>query len=772
MAFPESRLIPGLVTVALVLTAVSAPAADRRPGALRVVVDNDYAPFSFRSADGRLQGILIDQWREWEKKSGVRAEIQALDWDEALRRMHAGEFDVIDSIVETPERSEYFDFTPPYATVGASIFFREDISGITDLNSLRGFPVGVKAGDQHIDRLMENGVSTIIPFANFNEVIKAARRHQIDVFVADEPAALYLLHKKGMERAFRHSPLIFRDSLRRAVRKGDAGTLRLVSSGFAAIDPERLKQIDEKWFGRLLNDYGRYLGYAGYAAGGTLLLLLALFVWNRSLKMEILQRTAALAESEQRFRQIAENIYEVFWLSALDLSKVLYVSPAYEAVWGRPRDALYQNPRSFIDAIHSEDRNRVITALESDREQGFQIEYRIVRPDGTVRWIRDRGFPIRDGGERVYRIAGIAEDITERKLAVETLQQADDRIRLIIDTIPTMAWTLRPDGVIDYINQRWLDYTGVSFEEAIKGATNTIHPDDFGKAIEKWASDMPAGCASEDEMRLRRADGEYRWFLVRTVPLRDEAGNITNWYGTSTDIEDRKRAEDNLKVTSEQLRALSAMVQSAREEEGTRIAREIHDELGSTLTSLRWELEVVRKSLSEPPESLRPDQLTEKLTGMLGLTDTMITVVRRIASDLRPAILDVLGLEEAIEWQSQQFQERTGIAVHYESAGTGIEMTQTRSTAVFRIFQEALTNILRHARASRVDVMVAEDTGAFVLMVGDNGRGITETERLGEQSIGLLGMRERAELIGGEIDVSGIEGEGTIVTLRLPVTTS
>src|SRR5882724_7172752 len=133
-----------------------------------------------------------------------------------------------------------------------------------------------------------------------------------------------------------------------------------------------------------------------------------------------------------------------------------------------------------------------------------------------------------------------------------------------------------------------------------------IHPKDLERALNTWRMDIEAGRASEDEMRLRRADGEYRWFLIRTVPLRDETGNIAHWYGTSTDIEDRKRAEENLKVTSEHLRALSAKVQSAREEEGTRIAREIHDELGSTLTSLRWELEGARKMLSDPAEALRP----------------------------------------------------------------------------------------------------------------------------------------------------------------------
>src|SRR5258706_7614851 len=330
----ESKQLPRLLIFSLALVSASVPAlaAVETPRTIRVVVDNAYAPYSFQSAEGKLQGILIDQWRAWEKKTGFKAEIHAMDWGEALRRMRAGEFDVIDSIVETPERRDYFDFTPAYTPVEASIFFRNDISGITDLASLQGFPVGVKAGDQHIDQLKANGVTTVIPFPNNAAIIAAAKQHKISVFVVDDPSALYLLNKFGIEDEFRHSAPIFRDELRRAVRKGDAALLRTVSEGFAAIEPSELKQIDEKWFGRTINTYGGYLTYMGYAAAVVMLLIAALVGWNRTLTKKILQRTAALAESEQRFRQIAENIHEVFWMSTADfggpLFALLYINPA------------------------------------------------------------------------------------------------------------------------------------------------------------------------------------------------------------------------------------------------------------------------------------------------------------------------------------------------------------------------------------------------------------------------------------------------------------
>jgi ABC-type amino acid transport substrate-binding protein len=245
-----------LLMLAFVSTGAVAQAAVETPRTIRVVLDNAYAPYSFQSDEGKLQGILIDQWQAWEKKTGIKVEIHAMDWGEALRRMRAGEFDVIDCIVETAERRDYFDFTPAYATIEASIFFRDDISGITDLASLKGFPVGVKTGDQHIDKLKANGVTTVIVFQNYDAIVEAARQHKINVFVADAPSALYLLNKRGIEAEFRHSAPIFRDELRRAVRKGDAALLRTVSEGFAAIEPGELKQIDEKWFGRTINRIG------------------------------------------------------------------------------------------------------------------------------------------------------------------------------------------------------------------------------------------------------------------------------------------------------------------------------------------------------------------------------------------------------------------------------------------------------------------------------------------------------------------------------------
>ena len=203
----------------------------------------------------------------------------------------------------------------------------------------------------------------------------------------------------------------------------------------------------------------------------------------------------------------------------------------------------------WMNAFHPDDR-----LMEEWREavaagKPFEKQARLRRADGQYRWFLIRAVPLRDELGNIINWYGTSIDI-------EDLKRVEDRIRLVINTIPTMVWTLQPDGALDFVNQRWLDYTGLSLEEEIEEPTRAVHPEDLPSVMEKWLADMAAGKPSEDEMRLRRADGEYRWFLVRTAPLRDEQGNLVKWYGLSIDIEDRRRAEDDLRRQKEILQRI------------------------------------------------------------------------------------------------------------------------------------------------------------------------------------------------------------------------
>jgi PAS domain S-box-containing protein len=262
----------------------------------------------------------------------------------------------------------------------------------------------------------------------------------------------------------------------------------------------------------------------------------------------------------------------------------------------------------------------------------------------------------------------------------------------------------------------------------------------FGRR--KDGSEFPAEASIS---KLQLTDG-----TILTVILRD--------------ITKRKQAEEELSRSREDLRILAARLQQAREEERAVLAREIHDQLSGALTALKMDLSFIVNRV--PRENAA---VMGKIETMAQLIDATLNAVRNIATQLRPSVLDDLGLIAAIEWQAEDFQSRSGIQCQLELEQREMGLDGARSTAIFRIFQEALTNVARHAEATRVWMSLKEQAGGLILEVRDNGRGITEDEISSSKSLGLLGMRERALVFGGEVVISGRPGRGTTVTLKMPV---
>jgi PAS domain S-box-containing protein len=236
---------------------------------------------------------------------------------------------------------------------------------------------------------------------------------------------------------------------------------------------------------------------------------------------------------EERLRLIIDTIPTIVWRK-LPNGSADFLNRSFREYTGLSlEDGLGWG---WMNAFHPDDRLTEEWRAALAAGKPFEKEARLRRADGQYRWFLIRAVPLRDEQGNIVNWYGTSSDI-------EHLKRAEDRVRLIINTIPMMAWSVRPDGAVDFVNQRWLDYTGVSLEEEIENPTCAVHPEDLPRVMEKWLVDMAAGEPSEDEMRLRRADGEYRWFLIRTAPLRDEQGIVVKWYGLAIDIEDRKQAE-------------------------------------------------------------------------------------------------------------------------------------------------------------------------------------------------------------------------------------
>jgi PAS domain S-box-containing protein len=267
----------------------------------------------------------------------------------------------------------------------------------------------------------------------------------------------------------------------------------------------------------------------------------------------------ALRESEQRFRQIAETINHVFWVTELrPVERVSYVSPAFERIWGRSADALYADARLWMQYIHADDRAAVGQAFEhwlsAPEHAIFAIEYRIVRPDGELRWIADRGQLARDADGNVYRATGVAEDITPRKLAQAHAREMEQQFQVLAESLPQLVWASDPQGACDYLSPQWITYTGLPTAVQLgDGWVELLHPDDRSRVTAQWLHSVQGGHAFDGELRLRRHDGQHRWFMTRALPQRDDTGRVLRWFGTCTDIQDVKESAAALQLERDRI---------------------------------------------------------------------------------------------------------------------------------------------------------------------------------------------------------------------------
>jgi PAS domain S-box-containing protein len=268
--------------------------------------------------------------------------------------------------------------------------------------------------------------------------------------------------------------------------------------------------------------------------------------------------------------------------------------------------------------------------------------------------------------------------------------------------------------------------------------------------------------------RFRRKDGSYASVVDRGFILRDAAGTPARVVGGISDVTEQRKAEQALENSRRQLRGLSARLQSVREEERAKVAREIHDELGQVLTALKINLDWLERKLGVRDNDPSLNPLLDRVVESAEITDSAISSVQKIAWDLRPSSLDTLGLTTALGHEAQRFQQRTGITCQIKLPTDGLGLPPKAATTIFRIFQEAVTNVARHAQATEVRASLEAESDEVILQVEDNGRGIRPEELADAKSLGLLGMRERAAVLGGEVIIAAAQPKGTRVLLRLP----
>lgn len=392
------------------------------PAEITVVIDDNYPPFSFRSPEGRLQGLLVDLWDHWSRVTGTRAILMGMDWGEALQRMKGGEFDAIDTIFRTPEREQYVDFSSPYKSIEVPIFFHRDISGIASANDLQGFVVGVKKGDAVIRILQEQGVFNLQEFLNYESIAMAAKLGMIRVFSIDKPPALYYLHKYDLLDQFRSTLPLYTGELHRAVRKGNRALLSYIESGFKKIPSEVYQKLEEKWYGQALSPPVD-LSLLWKILAGVLLVILFLFFWIVTLRRAVKRRTKELLEEKEYVSSLFNSIGEGILLFDAH-GTVLSCNRSFERLIAFPLSRFLPLPLKILCAetpSYSEEKAREI--IRKTIEEGPQ------RIDWNARHRRGHSIPVEVtfraltvGGEK--KVIASVRDISQRIQYIETLTSA------------------------------------------------------------------------------------------------------------------------------------------------------------------------------------------------------------------------------------------------------------------------------------------------------------------------------------------------------------
>jgi two-component system sensor histidine kinase UhpB len=291
---------------------------------------------------------------------------------------------------------------------------------------------------------------------------------------------------------------------------------------------------------------------------------------------------------------------------------------------------------------------------------------------------------------------------------------------------------------------------------------DAVHPDDRARVDAAVQAALGEGAEYALEFRIVWPDGTVHWVANKGTLYRDRAGRPVRLTGIAMDVTERNQVEERLRRSQQLLRTLAAREQERLELERTRMAREIHDVLGQSLTALKLDLAAVHKALPRPQAPVR-----RRLAAMSKLVDATIKAVRRLSTELRPAILDDLGLAAAVEWLAQDFAERTGLACQAHVSLDGDPPGRETGVGLFRILQEALTNVVRHAEARRVEIRLQQRDGVATLEVTDDGCGISEATTSGPLALGVVGMRERALALGGDFEIGALPGGGTRVAVRI-----
>ncbi len=425
----------------------------------------------------------------------------------------------------------------------------------------------------------------------------------------------------------------------------------------------------------------------------------------------------------------------------------------------------HMHPIQFFD---DDEKGLLIEKITNVFKSGFdEVEANFVTKSGEKIPYFFNGFRVELQGK--LNLIGVGIDLTARRKAEQEMKTSNERFKLVSKATNDIVWDWNLQTNEIWWNENYYRYLGYEQKHGAEKIEDTwskhIHPEDKAR-VEKGIYDaiQKGSYYWTDDYRFFKADGSIVNIYDRGYIIFDANNKPYRMVGAMLDITKIRNAEQEVRRSQIALRQLSAHLQSIREEERTYIAREIHDELGQQLTCLKMDASWLNKKVDKSN-----DDVTERIKGMIEMIDDTVKTVRRIAADLRPGILDDLGLIAALEWQCHEFEKRTGIQSHFECLSPDTDFDKNTATGVFRVYQEILTNVARHSKATAVQTKVECTDNLLILQVHDNGVGFDAAAVKEKHTLGLLGMNERVAMFNGEIDIASENGNGTIITIKAPI---
>ncbi|MBI2276144.1 MAG: EAL domain-containing protein [Dechloromonas sp.] len=552
-----------LFLLAFVLAGFPVQAEVPPPSSIRVVLDDNYPPYSFRAADGQVQGILKELWALWAQRTGIAVDFQPMEWGKARATMESGQADVIDTIFATEERQKIYEFSRPYAAIEVSLMFHESISGIADAASAKGFTIGVKDGDACIDYLSAQGITDFRRFPSYEAQVKAAVAQDIRVLCIDKPPAYYFFNREGKAGQFRLSPPLYVGEFHWAVAKGRLDLMKVVEAGFARISAGERQAIEDRWLGERLaaNPWGRYARALGYGLLALSLVVATLFLWGRMLRRKVAARTAeltttmgSLRKTEERFRTLFEQANDAILI--LQGMTVLDCNRRAEILYGLFREQLIGS--SAMTAAPPEQADgrpsaEVFQSMISRAQAGVPVvfEWRNRRPDGSPVAVEISLSRIDYGGEDCLQ--AIVRDITERKQKDDRIKELLDEQRLIFDNAHVGILLLQQRKILK-CNQRLADMFGFAAPAEIEGNSTQLFycsEEQFKAAGDVGYAQLARDGFANFELEMQRRDGSRIWAIQTGRPLDPAAvlDGASIW--VYTDITERKQADIALRQSKQ-----------------------------------------------------------------------------------------------------------------------------------------------------------------------------------------------------------------------------